>query len=327
MKKMKKLLTMGLAMSLALGLTACSSDSSTTATGEDVIKVGVLQYVEINALDLARDGFIQALADNGYVDGENLELDLQNAQADQSNLLTMSQRMVNNESDVILAIATPAAQSVASETTEIPILFTAVTDAIAANLVDSNEVPGGNITGTSDMNPVAEQIDLLKELVPTAQTVGLIYSSSEDNSILQAGIAIEAIEALGMDYVVTTVTSANEVQQATQSLVNKCDVIYVPTDNVVSSAMPIVSEIATDAGILTICGESGMIPDGGFAALSINYEKLGYQTGEMAVRILNGEDPATMPVESMTEFDFVINQEIAIELGIDIPEKYLDSMI
>ncbi|MDK2962577.1 MAG: putative tryptophan/tyrosine transport system substrate-binding protein [Eubacteriaceae bacterium] len=158
------------------------------------------------ALDAARDGFIDGLADNGYVDGDNIIIDLQNAQGDQSNLATISDGFVSNNEDLVLAIATPAAQSIAGKTTEIPILGTAITDYETARLVDSNEAPGGNVSGTTDMNPIAEQIDLLVKLVPDAKTVGVLYTSSEDNSVVQAQIAKEAIEAAGLSYVEVTVT-------------------------------------------------------------------------------------------------------------------------
>jgi putative ABC transport system substrate-binding protein len=298
MKKISKVFALLLAVALIFALAGCSGSKS-------VKTIGIIQYVEHDALDAAREGFIQALADNGFVDGENIDIDLQNAQADQSNLKTISQRFVNNKCDLILAIATPAAQAIASETTEIPILGTAITDYVSANLVDSNEAPGGNISGTTDMNPIAEQINLMLELVPDVQTVGILYTSSEDNSILQAEIVKETCEGLGLDVKEATVTSGNDVQQVTQSLVGEVDAIYIPPDNVFATAMPIVAEITTAEKIPTICGESNMVLNGGLATLGINYYNLGYQTGEMAVKILKGEaEPATMPIESQTQYDF-----------------------
>ncbi len=288
----------------------------------EVFDIGVIQYVEHVALDASRDGFIDALADSGYIDGDNINIDVQNAQADQSNLATISDRFIGNNVDLILAIATPAAQAIAGKTTEIPILGTAITDYESARLVDSAAVPGGNVSGTTDMNPIKEQIDLLVQLVPDAKTVGVLYTSSEDNSILQAAIAKEAIEALGMTYVEVTVTNSNDVQQATQSIVDQCDAIYIPTDNVFASAMPVVQGVTSQSKTPVICGESGMVQSGGLATLGINYYDLGYQTGLMAAKILNGEaKTASMPIESATGFDFAINGQVAEEIGLSIPAE------
>lgn len=322
-KVVKMVVAMALALALALPLTGCGNNGKNSGT----VKVGILQFVTHVALDDAREGFVQALADNGYVDGQNMELDVQNAQADNTNLKTMSDRFVRNNADLVLAIATPAAQAVAGTTNEIPILFTAVTDPVDARLVQDAQMPGANITGTSDMNPIKEQIDLLVQLCPGAKTVGIIYNSSEDNSVLQAKIAKEAAEALGLKTVEQTVTSSNDVQQAAQSLVQKCDAVYVPTDNTFASAMPALSAAALEAKTPVICGESGMVLEGGLATLGLNYYNLGYQTGEMAVRVLNGEDTANMPVEYLAKYDFCINGTVADALGIAIPAELLQYVV
>jgi len=300
----------------------------TTKAAEETKSIGIIQYVEHVALDSAREGFIKALADNGFVDGENITIDVQNAQADQSNLSTISDRFVSNKVDLVLAIATPAAQSIAGKTTEIPIVGTAITDFVAAKLVKSNEAPGGNVTGTTDMNPIKEQIDLLVKLVPDAKTVGVIYTSSEDNSVVQAKIAKEAIEALGLTYTEVTVTNSNDVQQATQSIVEKCDALYLPTDNVLASSMPVIYGVTVESKTPVICGESGMVENGGLATLGINYYDLGYQAGLMGVKILKGEaKPSEMPIESATEFDFAINGTVATEIGLEIPEDLAEFVI
>jgi putative ABC transport system substrate-binding protein len=320
MKKSIKSLGCLAAISLLVLLAGCSSASNSN-TSDKHYQIGIIQYMDHSALDAAREGFVQALADNGYVDGENITIDVQNAQGDQSNLSTISDRFVSNNEDLVLAIATPAAQSIAGKTTEIPILATAVTDYVAAKLVDSNEAPGGNVSGTTDMNPIKEQIDLLVKLVPDAETVGVLYTSSEDNSILQAAIAKECIEDLGLAYVEVTVTNSNDVQQATQSIVDMCDAIYIPTDNVFASAMPVVHGVTSESKTPVICGESGMVTSGGLATLGINYKDLGYQTGLMAIKILTGEaQTATMPIESATGFDFAINGTVAEEIGLTIPD-------
>jgi putative ABC transport system substrate-binding protein len=177
------------------------------------------------------------------------------------------------------------------------------------------------------MNPIKEQIDLLVKLAPNAKTVGVLYTSSEDNSILQAKLAKEAIEKLGLKYVEVTVTNSNDVQQATQSIVSQCDAIYIPTDNVFASAMPVVSGVTTQSKTPVICGESGMVDGGGLATLGINYRDLGYQTGLMAVKVFKGEAKTeTLPVESAKGFDFAINGTIAKDIGLEIPadlQKYV----
>lgn len=333
MKQNKLGMILAVLIAMALVLTACggtasqapapapSSQDAAPSDEAETVSIGILQYMEHAALDAARDGFLEALADGGYKEGVNLNVDLQNAQADQSNLLTMSQRFVNNKVDVALAIATPAAQSIAAQTTEIPILFTAVTDPVDAQLVESNEAPGTNLSGTNDMNPVKEQIDLILKLAPDVKTIGIFFTSSEPNSVIQAKMAAEACEALGIKVVEQTVTSTNDVQQAAQSLVGKCDAIYIPTDNVLASSMAIVGQAATTAKIPVICGESNMVLEGGLATLGINYFNLGYQTGQMALRILSGEDISKMPVESLTNFDFTINGDVAAAIGLEIPAE------
>ena len=338
---MKRIIAVLLALLMLAALAGCSAapaeeakataapaaeatgDASATETKEEKsYKIGIIQLTEHVALDNACKGFIDALAEKGYVEGENLTIDFQNAQNDQSNLSTIGDRFVSEKVDLVLAIATPAAQTMAGKTTEIPILATAVTDYEVAKLVDSNEVPGGNVSGTTDMNPIKEQIGLLVQLAPEAKTVGCIYNGGEDNSVLQAGIARAEIEALGLAYEEITVTSTNDVQQAMQTLVGKCDAIYIPTDNTLASSMPIVFSVATEAKIPVICGESGMVESGGLATLGINYYNLGRQTAEMALRILTeGADISTMPIESLKEFDYSFNQEFAEAIGLTIPEE------
>lgn len=318
-KRMKLIL---LAAAVAALGTGCSGGDKEGAAApeKDIPTVGIIQYMDHAALDAAKEGFIDALADNGFVDGDTVHIDLQNAQGDQSNLGTISDRFVSNKVDLVLAIATPATQAIASKTTEIPILATAVTDYETARLVDSNEAPGGNVTGTTDMNPVKEQIDLLVKLVPDAKTIGVLYTSSEDNSILQAKIAKEAIEKLGLKYVEATVTNSNDVQQATQSIVDQCDAIYIPTDNVFASAMPVVNGIITKSKTPVVNGEVGQVEAGGMATIGNNYYDLGYQTGLMAIKVLKGEaKPATMPIEAATKFDYAINGAVAKQIGITIP--------
>lgn len=299
-----------------------ASDGASTAPDGEKYKIGIIQYMDHVALDSAREGFLAALKDNGYTEGENLELDYQNAQGDQSNLSTISKSFVSQDMDLVLGIATPAVQSIAGETETIPVVGTAVTDYTSAKLAKSDDAPGYNVTGTSDMNPIEEQIELLQQLCPDAKTVGVLYTSSEDNSVLQAGLAKQYIEAAGLEYVEMTVTGTNDVQQATQAIVKKCDVIYVPTDNTFASAMPTVYGVVSESKTPVICGEAGMVESGGMATLGINYYDLGYQTGLMAIKILKGEaEPATMPIEKAQKFDYAISKEFVDAIGLEVPDE------
>ena len=323
---MKKLTALLLTLAMAISLTACGGGESNSGS-EEKIKIGVLQQLEHVALDQAREGFVQALADNGLKDGDKVVLDIQNAQADQSNLQTMADRLINENNDIILAIATGAAQTVAGKTKDIPILITAVTDPVDAGLVNSMENPGTNVSGTSDASPMAEQIDLMLQLSPDVKKVGVLYTSSEDNSVLQVSQLKPILKAKNLEIVEQTVTNSNDVQQATQSLVNKCDAIYIPTDNVLASSIALVASVANDAKVPVIVGESGMVTGGGFATIGIDYFNLGYQTGEMAVRILNGEDVSTMAVETQKDFAYTINGDVAEILGITIQDNLQEFII
>lgn len=320
-KNLKRVVASMLAFVLAFAFVGCgSSGTSGTAPSEEPLKIGVIQVVEHDALSSSRQGFIDALAENGYKDGENIKLNIQVGSGDVSNLSTIADQLIAEKSDLILAIATPSAQAVAGKTTDIPILGTAITDYEVAGLVDSNEVPGGNISGTTDMNPVSEQIDLLLKLVPDAKTIGFIYSSNEDNSRIQIDLAKTAVEAKGLEWEEVTIANSNDVQQATNSIVSKVDALYLPTDNVLASTMPTVSSVANEAKIPIICAEQGMVENGGLATQGINYYDLGYQTGLMAVKVLKGEKVGTLAIEGATDFEYYLNGETVEALGITVPE-------
>ena len=324
---MKRTLALLMASALMLSLAGCSQTGGSSSSGEaETLRIGIIQPMEHESLDAAREGFVQALADHGYIDGDTIVLDYQNAQGDSSALLTISQRFVGDDCDLVLAIGTGAAQSIASQTSEIPILITAVTDPVDAGLVQSSEAPGTNVTGTNDMNPIREQLELIPEILPDAQTVGLLYTSSEDNSILQIEEAKAILEEMNLDYVEQTVTGSNDVQQAVQSIVTRCDAIYIPTDNTFASAMPLVGSVVMESGTPVICGATGMVEAGGLITLGLNYYNLGYQTGEMAAQVLEGADPASMPVQSQNQYDYVVNEEMLSALGMELPQSLLEKM-
>lgn len=315
--QMKKIVTGGITLLAGLVLASCGSEGS---ADDGSINVGILQFMEHESLSSARKGFLAELEDAGYKEGENLTVDYQNAQGDQANLQSMSQQLVG-ENEVILSIATPAAQSLANETSEDPILFTAVTDAVDAGLVDSNEAPGRNVTGTSDMVPIEQQIALLLSLTPEAETIGIIYNAGEPNSEIQASLAIEALEAKGVTVEVLTVASTNDVQQVLTTLAQDVDGLYIPTDNTLASTAATVGNIAIEYQLPVVAGSAEQVETGGLATYGINYEKLGRQTAKMALQIIEeGANPADIPVETSDSLELVVNEEMAEALGID-PES------
>lgn len=312
MKKLVKVLGIGLA---SLALAACGNEEAATDTNthEETVSVGILQFMEHNSLQAARDGFVEELeASNITVEFEDM-----NAQGDQSNLQSMSEQLTSNN-DMILAIATPAAQSLATVEQEKPILFTAVTDPGDAGLVESNEAPGMNLTGTRDMVPIEEQIALLLSIVGDAETIGIAYNSSEPNSKIQADLAVAELEAQGVEAIVQTVTTTNDVQTTLTSLAQAVDGIYLPTDNTMASTMAIIGEIAVEYQLPVVAGAGAMVEDGGLATYGINYTDLGRQTARLALRILrDGENPANISIETSDNLELIINEEMAEALGID----------
>lgn len=316
---------------MSMGMLAGCGGNTGNKQGEadgQTYKIGVVQLMQHGALDQANQGMIDGLKDNGFEEGKNLEIDQQNAQGDQSNLQSISQQFVSNEVDLILAIATAAAQVMASATEEIPIVGTAITSYVDAGLVQSDEAPGTNVTGTSDMNPVEAQINLLLQLVPDAKTVGTIYTASEKNSEVQVDILKSVCEAKGLTVEERTISSVNDIQQAAQSLVNEVDVLWLPTDNNVASAMPQVVGVTDEAGLATICGEESMVRAGGTATYGFSYYKLGYNAGVMAAQILKGESvPAEMPIGYMPEEDCVaiVNTDALTALNLEAPAELMEN--
>ena len=297
---------------IGLVLVACGTDKQTT-NGDDSYTVGILQFMEHNSLTAAKDGFMAELEESGL----DINFEVLNSQGDQSNLQSMSEQLSNN-TDLMLAIATPAAQALATVEQEKPILFTAVTDAVDAGLVDTNEAPGRNLTGTSDMVPIDQQIALLLSIVPDADTIGIIYSSSEPNSKIQADLAIEALEASGVNVEVSTVTSTNDVQQVVTSLAPKIDGLYIPTDNTIASTIATVGEVAREYNLPVVGGDSNQVEGGALATYGISYEELGRQTARMAIKILqDGQSPAELPVEFSDNLELTVNEEMANAIGID----------
>ena len=332
---MKKLLALMMAATLVLSMTACGGSkeeapaadtpaaeenvTDEAATG-DVYKIGVLQYVQHAALDASNEGFFAALDDAGIA----YEADQQNAAGEAASCDTIADTLVNNGNDLILAIATPAAQAVAGKTTEIPVILTAVTDPAESGLAETNDAPGANVTGTSDLTPVKEQMELLKEVLPETKTVGILYCSAEANSVLQADMAKAALEDLGIAYADLTVSNSNEIQTEVESAVGKVEALSCPTANMIAAGMATVAMVANENGIPVICGEEGMVNEGGLATYGIDYYQLGYLAGQMAVEILtNGANPAEMPIGYLAAENcaLTVNEETVAALeakGLDL---------
>ncbi|MCL4922181.1 MULTISPECIES: ABC transporter substrate-binding protein [Streptococcus] len=313
-KLVKKLATISVASMGLLTLAACSSSSEQASS--DVVKVGVLQYMEHESLTAAREGFVAELEANGYKEGEKLVLDYQNAQGDQANLQTISEQLIDGN-DIVLAIATPSAQSLATVSTETPIVFTAVTDPLSADLVESSEKPGGLLTGTSDQAPIDKQVELLGQAVPDAKTVGILYTTSERNSEVQVEQAKELLEKAGYKVVVKGITSSNEVQDATTSLMKDVDALFIPTDNTVASTMTMIGELSVEHKVPVIGGSTDMVDEGGLLTYGTNYEALGRQTAKMAIKIIEGANVSETAVEYPETVSLHVNEEMAKKLGID----------
>ena len=305
--------TAAVAAMVSAALPGCGEDKKAEAPKT----IGIVQLVEHDALDAANRGITDALKERGVT----MEIDRQNAQADQSNLRNIAQRFVSHNYPLIFAIATPAAQTVANATSTTPIVATAVTDFAVAKLVKDNNKPGTNVTGSSDMNPIAAQTELLLKLVPNAKTVGTIYNSSEINSQLQIDILRKELEKHGVALAEATISSVNDIQQAAQSLVGKVDVMYVPTDNVVASSMPTLYRVTQAAKLAVVAGEAGMVRSGATATVAVDYYNLGKIAGNMGADILEGKaKPQDMPIRYQTEFKVVLNEPVVKELGLTVPE-------
>lgn len=308
MKTLKRLLSVALAAALTVGaacMTACGN-----ASGADY-RIGVLQVATHTALDAARDGFTETLTKWAEVNGKTIEFDLQNANGDQQNEKTIAANLVAKNCDLLLGIATSSARALATATTKIPTLFTAVTDPVAGH------ISGENVTGTSDMAPIDQQIALVKKIVPDCKKVGFLYCGGEENSQKQVEIAKAKCDEMGLETKEFTVTATSDIQTVVETIGNDIDVVYIPTDNLLAANMTLACNILTPKGIPVIAGEEGMCEDNeALATLSIDYKKLGVQTAEIAIKILSGEKkPADIPFEYYNQSaTFVINEKNAEEL-------------
>lgn len=319
--KLIKLVLVGLAATTLI--TGCSKDNNITAAGsnEDIKTIGITQLVEHPSLDSSRVGFIKALEDRGYVDGENIKIDYQNAQNDMPTTQTIANKFLSDKKDLIFAISTPSAQAAYNVTKDIPILITAVTDPVSAGLVKSLDNPGGNVSGTSDYISIDKNLELIKTFAPDTKTIGVLYNTSEVNSEVQVEMLKEYAAKNNYKIVEKGVSSSNEINQAMSSLVKDIDVLYVPTDNLIVSSMPIVSKIATENKIPVIASEAGSVEAGALACQGIDYEKLGYKAGELAVKVLEGEKISNIPVTMLDETEIIVNEDMLKALSLEKPDN------
>ena len=313
-KLLAPLLVVGILLTSLISLHQLKADKK-----KDVFRIGISQFITHQSLDATREGFVDELAKQGYVEGENIEIDFQNAQGEQRNLKTISQQLAES-SDVVLAIATPSAQSLANTTQMTPVIFSAVTDPVSAKLVESREHPGGNVTGTSDQSSdaISTQINLIKKVLPKAKSIGILYTQSEPNSVVQKDEAKRLLEEKGFTVVEKTILDSNNVKAAAESLMAEVDMVFVPTDNIISSTMETVKQVSIKHKVPVFGGSTEMVAVGGLYNYGTNYEELGRQTARMLVRILKGEKPENIAVELPEKLELHTNQEMAAALGIDI---------
>ena len=313
-KLLAPLLVVGILLTSLISLHQLKADKK-----KDVFRIGISQFITHQSLDATREGFVDELAKQGYVEGKNIEIDLQNAQGEQRNLKTISQQL-SESSDVVLAIATPSAQSLANTTQTTPVIFSAVTDPVSAKLVESREHPGGNVTGTSDQSSdaISTQINLIKKVLPKAKMIGILYTQSEPNSVVQKDEAKRLLEEKGFTVVEKTILDSNNVKAAAESLMTEVDMVFVPTDNIISSTMETVKQVSIKHKVPVFGGSTEMIAVGGLYNYGTNYEELGRQTARMLIRVLKGEKPENIAVELPEKLELHTNQEMADALGIDI---------
>ena len=311
---MKKIIISFVSLMVAmLALVGCATSNDS----KEQVRIGILQYVEHDALSGARKGFIAELEEQGYVDGKNIRIDYQNAQGEQSNLQTIAEKLLSNN-DLVLGIATPAAQALADLSTKTPILFTAVTDPVSAKLVASMEHVGGLATGTSDRSPVKKQVELLKKVLPNLKKVGIMYTTNERNSEVQVEEAEAVFKAAGIETITKGISSTNDVQDTTRSLMSQAEVLFIPADNTIVSAINLVTDLSKEMKVPVVGGAVDVVDDGVLFTYGADFEALGRQTAKLAIRIMNGEKVGDIPAEQPEVLNVVVNEEMAKSLDIDI---------
>ncbi|HJA42504.1 ABC transporter substrate-binding protein [Lachnoclostridium sp. An118] len=326
-KVMAVLLTAAMTTAMAAG---CSGPSDSSGSGEDSYTIGISQFAEHGSLDNCREGFLQGLENEGIVEGENLTVEYQNAAADMGTASQISDAFVSDKVDLICAIATPTAQSAynAAMDSDIPVVYTAVTDPVAAELADEDGNPVGNVTGTSDELPIKEQLEMIRQMLPDAEKVGIMYTTSEANSISALETYKELAGDYGFEIVESGISTTADISLAADDLISQVDCITNLTDNTVVASLPTILEKANEKGIPVFGSEIEQVRIGCLAAEGLDYVALGEQTGEMAAKILKGEAEASeMPYETITEPGFYVNMKVAENLGITVPDELSQSAV
>ncbi|MEG0823024.1 MAG: ABC transporter substrate-binding protein [Erysipelotrichaceae bacterium] len=318
---MKKLNKLGvIAIVTAMTLCGCSSE-----TNKDIKTVGLVQMMEHSSLNTIRESFMDEMKVLGYEEGKNIKIDYKNGQGDQNTINSIVSTFKGNKDDVIVAIATPTAQAAANVAKDIPVVFSAVSDPIKANLVTTLEKPDKNITGTSDEIQVEKIIDLMIKVKPDMKTIGFMYNKGEINSVSNIERAKTYAKTKGLAIEETSVASVTEVEQAAQVLASKSDAIFVPNDNTIASSMDVINRVMIKTKKPVFVGADSMVETGGFATIGINYEELGRETARMVDKILKGETVANIPVKVFNENLYTyINEDVTKQLGIQLPKEILN---
>ncbi len=304
-----------------IGASLLAAASLTQA--QDTRTVAITQIVEHPALDAVYQGVKDELAEQGFTEGENLRVMHESAQGNTGIATQIARKFVGESPDVIVAIATPSAQTVAAAARDIPVVFSAVTDPVGAKLVKSLEAPGANITGVSDMLPIDRHLDMVLQVVPEAKNIGTVYNPGEANAVSLVNLLEERLAARGLNLVKAAATKTSEVLGAARSLVGKADAIYLTTDNTVISAAEAVISVGERADIPVFAADTATVSRGAVAALGFDYYNHGRQTGAMVVRILNGAKPADMPVETMDTLDLFVNPAAAERMGVTLSDELI----
>ena len=283
---------------------------------EKKVKVGVLQLLSHPALDQIYKGLEDGLAKEGYIVGKNLQLDLQNAQGDQSNLVSMGQKLVSDNNNLLVGITTPATLSLSNATKDKPIIMAGITYPVEAGLIKSENNPGNNITGVSDRTPIKQQLEVMKQILPKMKKVGILYTASEDNSVKQAQEAEKLAKELGLEVKVSTVANTNDIQQVTETLAAETDAIFVPIDNTIASAMATVAKVTDAKKVPVFPSSDTMVADGGLLGIGVDQYKIGIETAKVIAKVLKGADTKTMPIVLANEGVIYLNEAKSKQLGI-----------
>ena len=306
---------------LGYGVYSSNKGEDTNKTQNKEVKVGVLQLLSHPALDQIYKGLEDGLAKEGYKAGENLKIDLQNAQGDQSNLASMGQKLVTDNNDILVGITTPATLSLSNATKDKPIIMAGITYPVQAGLIKSEDKPGNNITGVSDRTPIKQQLEVMKKVLPKMKKVGILYTASEDNSVKQAQEAEKLAKELGLEVKVSSIANTNDIQQVTESLASETDAIFVPIDNTIASAMSTVVKVTDAKKIPVFPSADTMVADGGVLGIGVDQYQIGVETAKVVAKVLKGEDTKNMPIVLANEGVIYLNEAKAKQLGIEIPNE------